>query len=1240
MKDNNISADAMAKVRAAVIALPTVTDVAVSRWREPVRSPGRHLADVITTAAITQTESEPPGSAAQLPVERSDREPSLLDGGRLDLPPDYPRTLSQALSNAAVRAPNRGITFLSADGTSDYVSYPQLLDEAERALAGLREAGLHPGDSVIFQFEANRAFVTAYWGCILGGFLPTPLAVPPDYQQGAGKLFNTWKLLDQAVIVTDQPVEVFSQLCGESVRVHALVELIRGERDSDWFPAQPDSPVLNLLTSGSTGVPKCVRHHNRSLVNRTWADTVVNRLTEAEVTLNSMAMDHVMGSVMSHTRDVFLTCSQVNVRTEVFIGRPLNWLDWTQRYRITNLSAPNFAFALLAGYSDQIAVGHWDLSSLRLIYNAGEPIVSRTVHQFLTLLAPHGLPADAVVPAWGMSETSSAVTHARLSRDDKSMGVVVIDQDSMSGALRAARPQTARTVTFTSVGSPIPGIRLRLVDANGALVPRGTVGRLEIIGDTMMVGYFHNDAANAEAYTDDGWFRTGDLAFVWDNGIVIAGRERDLIIVNGANYLCHEIEAVVAQVPGVVGTSTAAAGLFAPEIGTDRLIVFYVPEIDQPAEDLRRTAATVRAIRAAVAGRIGLAPAAVVPLTADEFPRTESGKIQRGQLLSSYTEGKFDTRLRQLAVLDDGPDILPSWFFAPVWEESAADPVGDDGGVVVLFADELPAGDTDRFVLVRPTDSATRVDDRGYWLNPEDDEGYATVLAAIGPVRAVVHAWTLTSAGELPTDLRRGPLAIARLVRTLKNHVDLMVVTHLPDNGGAVANGALVGLVRTIATERPSAMTRLIDVAAGDWSADLIAAEITRPHEVLVRHKDGQRFVHRLVPTAIPTEVAFETGGCYVITGGLGGLGRKIADFLVNATDARVLLVGRSESPPAESEKVSYAQVDVTDATALAAAVGQAEKSWDQPATGMLHLAGQALGDRLDDLETHVVARESIAEFDRMFAAKVTGTVAVGQLLEQRPDAWMVMFSSVNGHFGGAGFGAYAAASSFQDGFADWATARGHAVQTLGWSHWSGVGMNAGGPASAAATARGFMPITPAQGIGSLLVARATGQRRLLIGLDSANPGIAVELAAAGTINGLVVGYVGAERHLDTVRHAVADIVGDQVPIRVAAVDTLPYTPDGDLDVAALARIARRDADGSPADPPAAGLEADIARVFCEVLGRGSIGRDQSFFEVGGNSMLTMRVQGLLAERLERSLPLRSLYQNPTARRLAAALES
>jgi acyl-CoA synthetase (AMP-forming)/AMP-acid ligase II/NAD(P)-dependent dehydrogenase (short-subunit alcohol dehydrogenase family) len=1227
--------DAARRAEGAARRVPGVTGVVAVGWREHVAMRGVHLTDVPHATLGATPQKVVAAVPAQTPAGTGDgRPPAILDGGPVNLPGNYPRTLREALVRAAEVAPGRGITFLRPDGSTEQLTYSRLLRDAGCALGGLRVRGVRPGDAVIFQFADNRAFITTFWACVLGGFLPTPIAPVADHRAGPGaaKLRNTWDFLGQPLIVTDLGADEVATERGEmwsaDVELVRFAELAGHEHEAAHHPSTPDSPLLNLLTSGSTGLPKCVQHNNRSIVARTWGDCLVNSLTAAEVTLCSMPMDHVMGCVMAHVRDVFLACDQINATPEMFAARPVAWLDWIDRYGVTNLAAPNFAFALVNEHAEEIAAGHWNLGSLHTIYNAGEPVNSGTAHDFLRMLEPHGLPHDAMLPSWGMSETSSTVTHARLSRVDTLRSVAAVDKDSLAEDLRFVAPDAPEAVLLTDVGAPLPGVVLRVVDDGGVPVPEGRIGHLEITGATMMAGYHANAAADAESRTADGWFKTGDLAFSHRGGLFIAGRAKDLIIVNGANHLSQDIEAVVAAVEGVMPTAAAACGLFDPDLGTDRLILFYVPSSD--FGDVTVQGDVVRAVKAAVAARSGLDAHAVIPVTAEEFPRTTSGKIQRGQLLTRYVAGEFDAVLRAVEVVTEGPSALPGWFLAPVWTPSPPPPaVTLSGGVCLVLSDD-PDGPF--LAALRSTHPQTSFVVRTASADEDHQRVVRDVLAKHGEIASVVHARTLSTPELEPlrAGLTRGVLSVVALVQALVanklTHVDLLVATRLAES----VNATLSGLVRTLADERPVASARVVDLGAAGHEL-LAARELGRTPDVVVAYADGQRLVPELEPVPVPEPAAlverpaFLRGGLLLVTGGLGGIGTLLARHLERAHDAKLVLVGRS--PSAEPD---YVRCDVTDVAQLRAAVEQAETRWNRRLVGVLHLAGAPLRDHWDDLDAHKIAGADLAAFEAVLAPKVLGACALAELLADRPDAALVLFSSVNGWFGGSGFGAYSSASSYLDGFAARLSADGRReVQALAWSQWSGVGMNAGAPTEAAAAARGFRSISEHRGIASFAVARAIRQPHVLIGVDAANPAITPFLAERATSPAVVVAYTGDPDLLDDVKTAVRDEIGLGTQVRVTH---LPRLPEPGVDAAALVRLtapARAD------EPPRPGLETQIAQIWCEVLGHSYIGRNQSFFEMGGSSVLTARVQRHMLQRLGLRLPLRGFYESPTVSAVA-----
>nr|AGS49841.1 long-chain-fatty-acid--CoA ligase [uncultured bacterium esnapd17] len=1232
----------VADVERAVAAAPGVQDtaVAVRRFRRPAATPATVAVEPAPQPAskTIATGAEPPPVTA------------IVEGPPLILPPDTPKTLQEALRQAAELAPEKGTTYVLADGTEDRQTYAQLLTDSTRVLGGLQELGLQPGDAVLLQCADNRNFVTTFWACVLGGFLPTPVGPAPGYTKDNAvtrKLHAAWDLLGKPLIVTDEALREqvggLPTLWGEDgVRI-AAVEGLDGEgRPAD---VDADQPVVNLLTSGSTGTPKCVQHRNRSIISRTVATIAANGFTPDDVSLNWMPLDHVGGIIMYNVRDVVLRCEHVNARTDAFVQRPTSWLDWIDKYRATNTWAPNFAFALVCEQVEEIARGSWDLSSMLHICNAGEAVVARTAHRFLDLLAPHQLPADAMVPCWGMSETSSGVTYARLRRRHPSVGTVCVDPRSLTEQLVEVPHGTAQAVVLTEVGPPIAGVSLRIVDEDGQPLPEGRVGRLHVTGATMLAEYYRNPAANEAAFTEDGWFDTGDLGFLRHGRLTLTGRLKDMIIVNGANYPAHDLESVVSGVDGVQATNAAVCGVHDPALGTDAVVVFFVPT---GGADVGTTVAT---IRTALARETGLRPNFVVPVPPDAFPKTESGKIQRNQLVESWQAGRLQAYTDESA--EDAEAPTEAWLLERVYAPAPVVPAPLDEPVLVYArADDPLAG-----VLAQRFPATVIVDgqecrgtDDGVALDLRDAEQHRRALSYLESVPArVIYCLAASPAPEQDLDGPATELLLAlRALAEARPDADVTVLTRHAlrvDERDLVdpARATLPALVRTAQAEGTVGAIRLLDVPVDVDAADILAAGQPAGTEIAAV-RDGTAYVERLRVVEEPPGLAIPAdllrpGGTVLLTGGLGGLGAQVAQYLLAAVSARLLVVGRTpeaQLTPARAAvleelrdlgEVDYVALDVADAGALRDAVAKAEQRWDAPLDVVLHLAGVDVRAQWDDLGAHTLANEQPAWLADMLAPKLGGARAIDSLLAERPDTSVVLFSSVNGFFGGSSFGAYAAANAGLDGYALRWAAQGRTARSLAWSMWTDTGMNQGSPLTAAAEHRGLRAIDASRGLALLLATLNQDRPYLLVGADPDHDAIR-PLLADDQLDGaeIVVAVVG---DVAAAQAAVSHVPG----VRVVGVQEIPRHADGRLNVKALTGPARR-----AYDPPEGELETAIAEILAEVVKQERVGRDDSFFTLGGDSLRAMQVVGRLKERLREPVPVSLLYEHPSPRELAAAL--
>ncbi|QBG56188.1 non-ribosomal peptide synthetase [Bacillus amyloliquefaciens] len=553
--------------------------------------------------------------------------PSVSYGKSLRLSADQPMTIPEVLhKTAAAAGDQKGITYIQPDGTEVYQTYSGLKKIALSIVKGLRQSGVKAQDEVILQLSDNSQLIPAFWGCVFLGAIPVPLAAAPAYTEmnsGTQKLKDAWTLLNQPYVITsrevlpemtawakEQELSGFCALAAEDLSAEEMAE--------DCHHPRPDDLAMLLLTSGSTGTPKAVMLSHENIVCMVKGNIQMQGYTSEDVTFNWMPFDHVGGIGMLHLRDVYLGCEEINIPSESILMDPLKWLDLIDHYRASVTWAPNFAFGLLADFAEDIQNRKWDLSSMRYMLNGGEATVAKVGRRIMELLEPHGLPANAIRPAWGMSETSS--------------GVIFSDEFTLEN--------TSDDDRFVEIGLPIPGFNMRITDDRNQVVEEGEIGRFQVSGLTVTSGYYERPDLNESVFTEDGWFETGDLGFLREGRLTITGRTKDAIIINGVNYYSHAIESAVEELPEIETSYTAACAVRPNQSTTDELAIFFVTSV--PLDENRMTK-LLHHIHQHVTQKIGVTPDYLLPVAKEDIPKTAIGKIQRTQLKHSFEQGQFDS---------------------------------------------------------------------------------------------------------------------------------------------------------------------------------------------------------------------------------------------------------------------------------------------------------------------------------------------------------------------------------------------------------------------------------------------------------------------------------------------------------------------------------------------------------------------------------------------------------------------
>ncbi|MGE6631997.1 amino acid adenylation domain-containing protein [Bacillus sp. NPDC077027] len=1221
--------------------------------------------------------------------QSSDKPPALVYGGDLIDKQGMPVTLTEVLIRAAFMSADQGVTYIKEEGSVTQ-TYPELLSQAERVLSGLRAAGLTNGDQVLLQLKDHQDFITVFWGCILGGIIPTPVSVPPVYgelNQGVNKLKGVYQLQGEPYIITDEEhAEDIANLRhvfeSASIPILTIETLLACEPDEQHYEPDPDEPVLQLLSSGSTGVPKCIRHNHKSILARIIATEQANGFTKNDVSLNWMPLDHVGGIVMFHVHDVYLGCKQISPSIDQFIANPMVWLDWVDTYRVTRTWAPNFAFAMMNEHEEKIQKGNWDLSSLTYIMNAAEAVVAKVTQRFMNIMGQHGLSRHAMVPAYGMSETSSAIVQSKqFMRHHDDDGQLTIDQTSLTSEIQYVTQDHPHKMIFTEVGAPIPSVWIRIVDEHHQVLPEDQTGRLQVKSPTIMMGYYENPDANAEVFAENGWFHTGDLGFIHEGRLVLTGREKDIIVINGANYLNYEIEAVVEEIDGVEVTFAAAYGIYNPESSNDTLAIFFVSQKDKLEDKI----VLIQQIREAIIRKIGIEPDHIIPVEKEQFPKTESGKIQRAVLGTALTEGEFKDIERELDLASQNDQTLPNWFHKRVWtKEQIGSLQQTTDGVVLVFEDEKGLYQdlyrqfeqmNQPYCSVKKGHEFLRLATGMYQINPRIKGDYVRLIAAIQAedlhVDRIVHLWNVADKEALVCpehlkDLRYSTsLSILYLVQAFQTE------THQPIRLAVVTKGAqfvkksdqlhvekteLGGLLKTIPQEWEGTKVSQIDIEAEELAEDAkrIAEEISTVQMTSeVAYRKAERLVPRLATVdalKVPQTAEFlEYGSVYLLTGGLGGIGFELSKQLLQF-GLKLVLIGRSDLDTDEPKQAAYQQLqslgnviyqqaDVTNLEQVEQAIYEAEKHWGQSLRGVFHLAGAGnVSEHFQHYEKYTLAHTTEEDFMNELSGKADGAWVLQEAFKHDPTAALVFFGSVNGFFGGTTFGAYSAANSFLDGLAHTLTYNeGRRAICLNFSMWDNIGLSKGHTGAAMTVQKGFQLIGKKQGIYSLCFGVRLHEAHLFIGLEQTNQEIArlQEPVALPRFERKLY-YTAQPGQTPHIHDLSAMTIGEWEVQQVAAI---PKKADGTIDYESLRSADQLQGEKKAKRLPETETEQKLAAIWEDILGVERVYVEDQFFDLGGHSLKATQVISRINHEFSLKAPLKILFESRHLAHLAEMVD-
>jgi acyl-CoA synthetase (AMP-forming)/AMP-acid ligase II/acyl carrier protein len=329
--------------------------------------------------------------------------------------------------------------------------------------------------------------------------------------------------------------------------------------------------------------------------------------------------------------------------TDLFVRRPLLWLQEAAKKHVTITCSPNFGYRHLLKALGDRRLEDLDLSAIRLIYNGAEPISVQLCNEFMNALAHTGLKRHAMYPVYGLAEASLAVTLPVPGSDYR--WIRVNRRKLGLGARIELNPTDGRDVVeLMCVGPAVPNTELRVVENARTALPEGIVGHILIRGPSITHGYFGDLRATVQAFSADGWVDTGDLGVLHEGALYITGRSKEVIFVNGQNYYPHDLENIAQHAPGLDLNKVVATSVGHSESQSEELVVFVLHRGSMP-EFLPAATAVGRLINE----HTGLEITHVIPTK--RIPKTTSGKVQRHLLAQAFIDGEFDRELTELRSL-------------------------------------------------------------------------------------------------------------------------------------------------------------------------------------------------------------------------------------------------------------------------------------------------------------------------------------------------------------------------------------------------------------------------------------------------------------------------------------------------------------------------------------------------------------------------------------------------------------
>lgn len=547
----------------------------------------------------------------------------------------------------------KGITLITADEQKKFISYRDLWSRSFYVRKKMEFEGVQRGAEVIILCEDNEFFLYSFWACILGGYIAIPLDVTKDSCNKA-MIDSILETLTSPVIICDNESEKKGDLKYFPIKEYS--EAIQHVKDYTDEEVEYDEDAIMYVqySSGTTNKPRGAAITGANVTANTYDMIKHYQIDEKDRFLSLSPLSHCFGLVTFHFVPILSKSELCLISTKLYMNKPIIWAETIHEFRATRVASLPFALKHFVDiYQKSLKKYTWDFSHVKNLVLAGEQINYNLCQEFCTSMKKYGFGMEKIIPMYGLSEGTVCVSSVPFGQIMKTYQInqstTEIGADTFCQEVR--EPQKSNTY-LVEAGTVLDHVRVSIRDDEFKELADGKMGYIYVSGPSVCKGYYKNKEATEEVFKDGIWLNTGDVGFLYRNHLVIAGREKELVVSNGKKIACILIEEIVQKV--LSGTSyyqCVVCNGIRQLNESEKVIVFIRSDhqLDTPQEK-REFVNASRKICAEVFEKTGIIIKEVIPVR--EIPRTGSGKAFRRKLTEQYNLGIFKESDRKLKEIE------------------------------------------------------------------------------------------------------------------------------------------------------------------------------------------------------------------------------------------------------------------------------------------------------------------------------------------------------------------------------------------------------------------------------------------------------------------------------------------------------------------------------------------------------------------------------------------------------------